>query len=154
MKLILLLCLMGVLGPAMAMPAKTDFSGTWRFNAATSKNVGMMSRMELTSTIQQSASLLLVKDRSSFNGQESTLETRYDLSGKAASNKNFMGENSETTTRWSGDKLVTTWKTEGAIAGTTVIRIETRSLSPDAKVMTLESVRASNPPIVMVFDKQ
>jgi hypothetical protein len=34
------------------------------------------------------------------------------------------------------------------------VRKETRSLSPDGKTMTVESVRSSNPAIVMVFDKK
>jgi hypothetical protein len=110
--------------------------------------------MQLTSTVQQTASLVTIKDESKFMGQESIRNTRYDLGGKPAPNQNFMGENAETVTRWVGDKLVTTWKTEGAIAGTTVIRTETRSLSSDGKTMTLESVRGSNPPVVMVFDRQ
>ena len=131
-----------------------DFSGTWRFNPAASKNIGMMSGMELTTIIQQSASLLIVKDMSKFSGQDSTRETRYDLTGKTVPNKSVMGENSQTVTKWSGNSLVTTWKSEGAIAGTTVTRTETRSLSSDGTKMTLESVRGSNPPIVMVFDRQ
>ncbi|HYL99932.1 MAG TPA: hypothetical protein VEZ90_13340 [Blastocatellia bacterium] len=56
-----------------------------------------------------------------------------------------MGKQSETVTKWSGNNLATTWKSEGAIAGTTVVRTETRSLSPDGKHMTLEwfEVRAN-----------
>ena len=53
-----------------------------------------------------------------------------------------------------GSKLVTTWTSDSAVAGKKVVRTETRSISPDGKVMTVESVRGSNPPIVMVFEKQ
>jgi len=34
------------------------------------------------------------------------------------------------------------------------VRIETRSVSADGSTMTLESVRGSNAPVVMVFDKK
>jgi hypothetical protein len=154
MKLILGLTLVVALVSGGMAAAKTDFSGTWVFNAAKSKNIGPMSSMELTSSIQQDASRLSIKDESKFMGQESTRDTSYDLTGKPVANQNFMGENAETVTRWAGDKLVTTWKTGGAIAGTTVIRTETRSLSSDGKTMTLESVRGSSPPVVMVFDRK
>src|SRR5260370_909910 len=44
---------------------------------------------------------------------------------------------------------------ESAVAGgPKVVRKETRSLSPDGKTMTVESVRGSNPALVMVFDKK
>jgi hypothetical protein len=110
--------------------------------------------MQLTSIVQQTASTLSIRDESKMMGQESTRDTRYDLTGKPVANENFMGEKAETTSRWAGDNLVTTWKTEGAVAGTTVTRTETRSLSADGKTMTLESVRGSNPPVVMVFDRK
>jgi hypothetical protein len=154
MKLILSSALLIAIVAAGLAAGKADFSGTWAFNPTKSKNVGPMSNMQLTSTVQQTGSALTVKDESKFMGQESTRDTRYDLSGKPMSNQNFMGENAETVTRWLGEKLVTTWKTEGAVAGTTVIRTETRSLSSDGKTMTLESVRGSNPAVVMVFDRQ
>jgi hypothetical protein len=154
MKLILGLTLVIALVAGGLAAAKADFSGTWVFNPAKSKNVGPMSSMQLTSTIQQNGSTLSIKDDSKFMGQESERDTHYDLSGKPVPNQNFMGENAETVTRWVGDKLVTTWKTEGAIAGTTVIRTETRSLSGGGKTMTLESVRGANPPVVMVFDRK
>jgi hypothetical protein len=38
--------------------------------------------------------------------------------------------------------------------GTTPTRTETRSLSPECKTMTIESVRGSSPPVVMVFDRR
>ena len=143
-----------VLAPTVLGAPKVDFSGTWVFNAEKSKNVGPMSSMQLTSIVEQSGSTLSIRDQSRMMGQESTRDTHYDLTGKPVSNENFMGEKAETTSRWAGEKLVTTWKTEGAIAGTTVIRTETRSLSVDGKTMILESVRGANPPVVMVFDRK
>jgi hypothetical protein len=138
---------------AVTATGKANFSGVWIFNPAKSKNIGMMSGMQLTTTIAQSQSGLTVRDDSKFNGQESSRETRYDLTGKPMHNQTFMGENAETVTHWAGSSLVTAWKTEGAVAGTTVVRTETLSLSSDGKTLTLESVRGSNPAVVMVFDR-
>ena len=61
---------------------------------------------------------------------------------------------SETLSKWDGNKLVTTWTSQSAMAGgPKVVRTETRSLSPDGNTMTIESIRGSNLPVVMVFDK-
>jgi hypothetical protein len=57
--------------------------------------------------------------------------------------------------KWNGAKLVTTWTSESAVAGVPkVVRTETWSLSPDGKTLTIESVRGSNPALVMVFDNK
>jgi ABC-type enterochelin transport system substrate-binding protein len=40
------------------------------------------------------------------------------------------------------------------VAGTKVVRTETRSLSGDGKTMNDEYVRGDNPPMLLVFDKQ
>jgi hypothetical protein len=65
-----------------------------------------------------------------------------------------MGDHSQTSSKWSGNKLVTIWESEGAVAGTKVIRTETRYLSEDGKTMFLESSRGNNPPMVIVFDRK
>jgi hypothetical protein len=65
-----------------------------------------------------------------------------------------MGGPSETVSEWDGDKLVTTWTGQSAVAAGTVVRTKTRSLSPDGKVMTVESVRGSSLPLVMVYEKK
>jgi ABC-type enterochelin transport system substrate-binding protein len=57
-------------------------------------------------------------------------------------------------TKWAGSTLETIWTQEGAVAGTKVVRTETRSLSGDGKTMSDEYVRGSNPAMVLVFDKQ
>jgi hypothetical protein len=131
-----------------------NFSGTWVFNAGKSKNVGMMASAEYTSTITQTAKVLSVTDVTVFNGQKPTHETRYDLSGATVSNDSPMGEKSQTSSHWSGNKLVTTWESEGAVAGTKVVRKETRYLSDDGKTLFLESARAGKAPMVIVFDKK
>lgn len=146
-----ILCLWAVTASAAE---KIDFSGTWVFTPSKSKNVGMMAALQLTSTIKQTATMLTITNVSKMNGQEDTREVRYDLTGKPAPNVAAMGDKSETVTKWVGGKLVTTWTSEGAIAGTKVVRTETRSLSPDGKTMTVETVRGSNPSVVMVFEKK
>jgi hypothetical protein len=148
---VLVICLASVAGFAGKHP---DFSGTWTFNAEKSKNVGMMSDMKLTQTIEQSSTSLDVASDSTFQGSNQQMKTHYDLTGKAAPNDSPMAGPSETVSKWDGNRLVTTWTSKGAVAGTTSVRTETMFLSPDGKSMSLESVRGSNPPIVMVFDKK
>ena len=65
-----------------------------------------------------------------------------------------MGQTNDTVSKWNDGHLVTTWTSNGAIAGTKIVRTETRSLSADGKTMTVESTRGSTAPIVMVFDKK
>jgi hypothetical protein len=134
--------------------AATDFSGTWIMNVSKSKNIGMMSSMQITLKITQTAKELVVSEVAKFNGQEQTRQLHYDLSGKAASNTGPMGDPNKTVTKWAGDALETTWTQDGAVAGTKVVRTETRTLSGDGKTMSDEYVRGSNPSMVLVFEKQ
>jgi hypothetical protein len=133
----------------------SDFSGSWQFNPEKSKNVGMMSQMKMTETIEQSDSSLDVTTHSTFQGRDEDSKTHFDLTGKAATNESPMGGPSETASKWEAGKLVTTWTSESAVAGgPKVVRTETRSLSSDGKTMTVQSVRGSNPPLLMVFEKK
>jgi hypothetical protein len=134
--------------------ASTSFSGNWTLNVSKSQNLGMMASMQDTLSIEQTATLLTIRDRAVFQGQESTRMTRIELSGKPAVNAGPMGEPNETVAKWTGGKLVVTWTAEGAVAGTKVVRKETRSLSADGKTMTVESVHENTAPLVMVYDKQ
>ena len=131
-----------------------NFSGTWAMNPSKGQNLGMMTSMQLSEIVTQTPTDLRMKEMSSFQGQDRTRELRYDLTGVPTINEGPMGDKSETLAKWSGDKLITTWTSEGAVAGTKVVRTETRSLSADGKTMTVESVRGMNPPVVMVFDKR
>ena len=133
---------------------QTDFSGTWEFNTEESKNIGMMAQMKLSLAIQQSDSALDITAHSTFQGKDQESTTHLDLTGSPATNESPMGGPNETVSKWDGGKLVTTWTGESAVAGKKTVRTETRSLSADAKVLTVESVRGSNPPVVMVFDKK
>ena len=89
-----------------------------------------------------------------FQGNSQQSKTHYDLTGKPAANESPMAGPSETVSKWDGNKLVTTWTSAGAVAGSKTVRTETWSLSTDGKTMTVESVRGSNPPVVMVFEKK
>ena len=145
-----------ILAAASMVAAATapEFAGTWVFNPAKSKDVGMMAAAKVTSTITQTTKELLVQDTSIFDGEKSTHETRYDLTGATVANEAPMGDKAHTTSRWSGGKLITTWETDGAIAGTKVVRTETRYLSADGKTMYYESTRGDKDPMVIVFDRK
>jgi hypothetical protein len=142
-------------GEAPGKPAApANFSGRWIFSPARSANVGMMASLELHATVEQSPAALSVHEDSSFQGQKGTRDLRYDLGGKPVPNPSPMGDPSETVSRWDGSRLVTTWTSQGAVAGTKVVRTETRTLSADGRTMTLESVRGSAAPMVMVFARE
>lgn len=143
-----------LLSLAMFAAKRPDFSGTWVFDPGSSRNIGMMSAMKMTQSIEQSPSSLDVTSNTTFQGNDQQMKTHYDLSGKAVTNDSPMAGPSDTVTKWDGDKLVTTWTSQGAVSGTKTVRTETRSISPDGKTMTVESMRGSNLPVVMVFEKQ
>lgn len=143
-----------VLAAAAAVAAAPDFSGTWVLNASRSRNLGMMSSMDDEASIRQSGNTLTEKDTTRMMGQVQSRETHYALDGAPTSNVTFMGDPAKTVTRWDGARLVTTWTSPGAIAGTTTKRTETRFLSPDGKTMTIESTNGSKPPIVFIFERQ
>ena len=153
MKTTLLMIALAVAFTASAA-SKADFSGAWVFNPGKSKNIGMMASVEYTSTITQTAKFVVVQDSTAFNGQKQSHETRYDLAGTSVPNESLMGEKARTTSRWSGTKLITVWETDGAVAGTKVVRTETRYLSNDGKTMYVESARANKDPMVIVFDRK
>ena len=144
------------LAVAAAAQAQThpNFSGTWTFNPGRSQNIGMMASMEDAVTIVQTPALLTITERARMQDQDSTRELHFDLGGKPVTNAGPMGDQNETVARWIGSKLVVTWTADGAVAGTKVVRTETRSLSADGKTMIVESQRGTNAPVVMVFDKK
>ena len=144
------------LATVVAFAAKrTDFTGSWEFNADKSKNIGMMMQVKMTQTIQQSDASLDVLSHTTFQGSDQDMKTHYDLTGKPATNDSPMAGPSETISKWEGEKVVTSWTSQSAVAGgDKVVRKETRSLSADRSTMTVESVRGSNSPVVMVFEKK
>ncbi len=139
---------------ATAAAAATDFTGTWVLNTSKGENLGMVAAIQETLTIVQSAEQLSVKHASTFQGRTTERQVNYDLTGKAVMNEAAMGERSETVSRWEGDALITTWTSEGAVAGTQVVKTETRALGEGGKVMSVATARADRPPMVLVYERQ
>ncbi len=133
--------------------APPDFSGVWTLNAKKGENLGMVAAIKETVTIAQTADSLTLDFSSAFMGSTTLRQVRYDLGGKPVTNEGAMGDKAETVARWEGDALVVSWESPGAIAGTTTVRTETRTLSADGKAMTVKSVRGEKPPMIMVYDK-
>lgn len=151
-KILAFVCVATVAAFAAKRP---DFAGSWEFNADKSKNIGMMMQVKMTQTIQQTDSSLDVLSHTTFQGSDQDMKTHYDLTGKPVPNDSPMAGPSETVSKWDGEKLVTSWTSQSAVAGgDRVVRTETRSLSADGNTMTVESVRGSNSPVVMVFEKK
>ncbi len=154
MKSKLLVCAMCLIAMTALAAKHTDFSGTWELNAEKSKNIGMMAQMRMTQTIQQTQTALDVTTHTKFQDRDNDSKTHFDLTGKPITNEAPMQGPSQTVTKWQGPKLITTWTSDSAVSGAKVVRTETLSLSQDGKTMTLESVRGSNSPLVMVFDRK
>jgi hypothetical protein len=131
-----------------------DFSGTWELSAARSVNLGMMAAMKVTLVLSQTATQLTIRETSVFQDKPSERTVHYDLTGKPVDNEGPMGGRNETRARWSDGRLVVTWTSEGAVAGTRVVRTETRSLAADGRTMSVESVRGTGKPVVMVFERR
>jgi uncharacterized membrane protein len=129
-------------GMAYAASAPANFSGNWTFDAAQSKNVGMMAQGKVHTTMSQTKLKIVVDDNSEFIIQKDTQHTVYDLTGQAT-----------TRSHWAGARLITDWESPGAIAGTMVKRTETRYLSPDGKTMYVESARSGKDPMIIVFTR-
>ncbi len=130
-----------------------DFSGQWKLNAAKSTNLGMMAAVQQTVSITQSPAEMKLVEASDFQGQKSGRTLRYDLKGAPVMNEGGMGGQAETVAKWDAGKLVVTWTTEGAVAGTKNVRTETRALGADGATMMVESIRGASKPMIMVFDK-
>jgi len=142
------------LAAASIAQAAPDFSGAWELNTSKGKNIGMMAAVKETIVVKQTADTLTVESSSTFQGNTTKRTVTYDLKGNPVENEGAMGGRAETLARWDGGKLVVTWTSEGAIAGTKVVRTETRSLAADGKTMTVVSQRGENPAMEMVYEKK
>jgi hypothetical protein len=155
MKTLRVMLMCGTIGlMAGAAVAAPNFSGTWTFNPAKGQNLGMVAAVQETIVIAQTPEKVTIDYASTFQGETNKRQANFDLSGKPVMNPGAMGGESETVAQWSGDKLVTTWTSEGAIAGSTVTRTETWSLSGDGQAISVESVRGTSPPRIMVYEKK
>ena len=153
LRIFLVLLALGVAGVGTAQePA--DFSGTWELNAKKGENLGMVAAIKETVVISQTAGQLTIDFTDVFQGKTTTRQVNYDLAGEPSANFAAMGDPSETVSKWDGGALVTTWTSEGAVAGTEVVRTETRSLSADKNEMTVATARGDNPAMVLVYEKQ
>ena len=132
----------------------TDFSGTWELNTDKGQNLGMVKAVDETDVVTQSAEKLVIDFTSKFMLKTTKRQVSYDLSGKPVSNEGAMGDKAQTVAKWADGKLVVTWTSEGAVAGSTTVKTETRWLSADGKEMSVETVRANKPAMVLVYDKK
>jgi len=131
-----------------------DFSGTWVLNVKKGENLGMVAAIQETLVVAQSGEELKIDFTDVFQGNTTNRQVTYDLSGNPVENFAAMGDRSETVSKWVDADLVTTWTSEGAIAGTTVARTETRTLMEDDQVMTVATARGEQPATVLVYERQ
>jgi hypothetical protein len=139
---------------AAAWAANPDFSGTWELNTGKGQNLGMVAAIQETIVVVQTEDALRIDFTDVFQGNTTTRQTSYDLQGEPVTNFAAMGEESRTVSRWEGDRLITTWTSEGAIAGTEVVKTETRWLAADGQSMSVETAREGRPSMIMVFDRK
>lgn len=149
-----LFALCAALALATVARAAPDFSGTWVLNTDKGKNLGMVSAIKETVVIRQTPEKLVADHSSTFMLKTETRTVTYDLAGKPVPNEGAMGDKAETVAKWDGDKLVVTWTTEGAVAGTKSVKTETRSLSADGKTMTIVNQRPNKEPMELVYEKK
>lgn len=148
--------LMGALslGLSLSANAAPDFSGTWVLNNDRGENLPMGGGVKETVVITQTAEKVVMDVNSSFMGTTMKRTVTYDLAGKPVENSGAMGAKSETVARWDGDRLVVAWTSEGALPGSKVVKTESRSLSADGKEMTVRTVQANKPDMVLIFEKK
>jgi hypothetical protein len=132
----------------------TDLSGNWELNTDKGQNLGMVKAVDETLVVTQSADKLVIDFTSEFMLKTTKRQVSYDLTGKPVLNEGAMGDKAQTVARWAGGKLVVTWTSEGAVAGSKTVKTETRWLSADGNEMSVETMRANKPPMVLVYDKQ
>jgi hypothetical protein len=152
-RLLLGLLAVGLAGSALAQDV-SDFSGTWVLNTKKGENLGMVAAIQETLVIVQTPDEMKLDFSDVFQGNTTTRQVTYDLTGNPVENFAAMGDRSETVSKWADAEFATTWTSEGAIAGTTVVRTETRTLTSDGKTMTVASARGDQPPMIMVYEKQ
>jgi hypothetical protein len=153
MRYISYLCLFVLLLAGLPQAGAADFSGDWTLNTSKGQNLGMVAAIQESLVVAQSDSALKIDFTDVFQGNTTTRQTEYDLSGAAVQNFAAMGDASQTVSRWEGDTLITTWTSEGAIVGTEVVKIETRKLIEDGQSMSVETAREGRPSMILVYDR-
>lgn len=132
----------------------SNFSGNWELNTDKGQNLGMVKAVDETLVVTQSADKLVIDFTSKFMLKTTKRRVSYDLVGKPVPNEGAMGDKAQTVAKWADGKLVVTWTSEGAVAGSKTVKTETRWLSADGNEMSVQTVRANKPPMVLVYDKQ
>ena len=145
--------LMLTVAGAVAAEEAPDFSGTFEFDPKKGENLGMAAAIKETIVVTQTPETMVIDFTDVFQGNTTTRQVTYDLTGGPVENFAAMGDRAITVSQWSDGQLVSTWTMEGAIAGTEVVRTETRSLSEDGQTLTVETVRDDRPPMIMVYDR-
>ncbi|MEO7386870.1 MAG: hypothetical protein ABIX37_08045 [Gammaproteobacteria bacterium] len=153
---VVVLALLAVLltGPQVLAAGPPSFAGTWVLNTKKGENLGMVSAITETVVITQTPAAMTLDVSSTFMGKTTVRQVNYDLDGKPVQNESAMGDKAETTAKWSGGKLSVVWLGEGAVAGSTTEKTESRELSADGKTMTVTSARGTKPAMVMVYERQ
>jgi hypothetical protein len=154
MKSLMTLLVAMILNGSVLAAENPALTGTWIFKADKSKGVGMMSAVTITTDITQTGSLLKIHETTVSQGREQKHDNIYDTAGAPKTNESPMGDSSSTVSHWKNGKLITTWTAAGAVAGTSVVRTETRSVSSDGKTMSVEWSRDGKTSMVMVFERQ
>jgi Tol biopolymer transport system component len=161
MRLISLTIMLAFIMPVMlnAQAGKTNFSGTWAYNAekSTQPQGGGGQRMgggNLVTT-QEANLLTVVRTRTGQDGQPATTTSKYTLDGKESINTTPRGER-KSTAKWSADGKTLTIVTKSSFNGNEMTSTEAWALT-DAKTLTINSTRTSpdgDRTTKMVYDKK
>lgn len=145
-----------LLGLSLSVQAASppDFTGTWELNTDKGRNLGMVKAVDETVVISQTPEKLTLDFSSTFMLKTTKRTVVYDLGGKPVQNEGPMGNKADTVARWDGSKLVVAWTSEGAVAGSTVVKTETRTLSADGRTMSVETARSGKDPVELVYEKK
>lgn len=131
-----------------------DFSGNWKLNTDKGQNLGMVKAVSEKVAVKQTPEKLTLDFSTTFMMKTSQRQVTYDLTGKSSVvNEGAMGDKAETLAKWDGSKLVVTWTSEGAVAGTKTVKTEIRTLSADGRTMTVRNERPGKDPMEMVYEK-
>lgn len=131
------LFLVALVAAACGLPgaqAKSNFSGTWKLNAAKSDFGAMPAPDSRTDKITHQDPDL--NDTVNQSGQmgEVTADLKYSTDGKETTNT-IRGTEIKSTANWEGDELVISGK--GSFQGADVTLKDRWSLSPDGKTLTI-----------------
>ncbi|GMU74831.1 MAG: hypothetical protein AMXMBFR45_03220 [Gammaproteobacteria bacterium] len=143
-----------LLATAAVAAGPPDFSGNWTLNTDKGQNLGMVKAVSEKVAVKQTPEKLTLDFSTTFMMKTSQRQVTYDLTGKSSVvNEGAMGDKAETLAKWDGSKLVVTWTSEGAVAGTKTVKTEIRTLSADGRTMTVRNERPGKDPMEMVYEK-